>query len=168
MSLMWIIHIVLFMLPKEPVTPFLNNLLTKLDVPGFPLFGVACFAFYTFWLFVAVLKGNFRFGLRFALCRAYPMEVNNTLMNGFLANSWLMLLCSFVVVQFSATAFPIYARDSSVDLIFGTQIQHLRFFKYFFETKVFLYAMLLFVVVGVCWSFFIAFQLLKSMCVTFL
>jgi len=151
MSLMWVLHVIIFMLPKRPVAPFLNDLLTALDIPGFPLFGVACFACYTLWLFMAVLKGNFRFGLRFALCRVYPMEVNNTLLNGFLANSWLMLICSFVVVQFSATAFPIYARYSSVDLIFGTQIRYLQFFKYFFATKVFLYALLLFVVVGLFW-----------------
>jgi len=151
MSLTWVLHIVLFMLPNVPVTPFLNNLLIELSVPGFPLFGVACFACYTFWLFLAALKGNFRFGMRFPLCRVYPMEVNNTLMNGFLANGWVMLICSFVVVQFSATAFPIYARDSSVDLIFGTQIRYMRFFKYFFETKLFLYALLVFVVVGLFW-----------------
>jgi len=151
MSLMWVLHIILFMLPNKPVTPFLNSLLTKLTVPGFPLFGVAAFTFYTFWLFMAVLKGNFRFGLRVPLCRVFPMEVNNTLLNGFLANSWLMLICSFVVVQFSATAFPIYARDSSVDLIFGTQVRYLKFFTYFFGSKVFLYALLVFVLIGLFW-----------------
>ncbi|ETO23384.1 hypothetical protein RFI_13798 [Reticulomyxa filosa] len=149
MSVTWIIHIILFMLPNHPITPFLNNLLLRLSIPGFPLFGVACFACYTFWLFFATLKGNFRFGLRFPFCRVYPMDVNDTLMNSFLANSWLMLLCSFAVVQLSATAFPIYARNSSVNLIFGTEIRYLSFFRYFFGTKAFLYALLLFSVVGV-------------------
>jgi len=153
-SVIWILHIILFMLPKHPISPFLNNLLVRLEIPGFPLFGVACFAFLTFWLFMAVLAGDFRFGLRFVFCRLYPMELHNTMLNSFLANSWLMLICSFVVVQFCATAFPIYARDTSVDLNFGMQIRYLRFFKYFFAANVFLYALLIFVVVGLLWTCF--------------
>ena len=100
----------------------------------------------------ATMKGNLRVGLRSAICRVFPMEINNTLLNSFLANSWLILICSFVVVQFSALSFPVYARNTTVDLIFGTQIRHLRFFVYFFNNNVFIYCLLVFTVCGVFWQ----------------
>jgi hypothetical protein len=55
------------------------------------------------------------------------MEIRKTLMNAFLVNTWLVLLCSVPTVQFSVTAFPIYARFTEVDLLFGAQVQHLVF-----------------------------------------
>jgi len=139
-SLMWLIHIVIFDLPVTPISPCLNLLFIKLTIPGFPLFGVLAFGCYSFWLLLATVKGLFRFGLRIPFCRVFPMEWGNTLMNAFLANTWLVLLCSIVVVQFCATSFPVYARDTSIDMLFGTQIRYLRFFKYFFNNKVFIYA----------------------------
>jgi LMBR1 domain-containing protein 1 len=151
MSLMWIIHICVFILPPKPADPLLNTLFIKLSIPGFPLFGVCAFGLYVGWLLFAVMKGNFRVGLRIACCRVFPMEYNNTLTNAFLANSWLILLCSFVVVQFSAIAFPIYARNSTVDLIFGTQIRYMRFFTYFFANNVFIICFLVFAFLGVLW-----------------
>ena len=152
MSLMWILHICVFVLPPTPAHPMLNNLFIELSIPGFPLFGVLAFSFYVGWLMFAVMKGNFRVGIRLAFCRVFPMEMNGTLTNSFLANSWLILLCSFVVVQFSAVAFPIYARNSTVDLIFGTQIRYLRFFTYFFDNNVFVFALLCFCFLGFLWQ----------------
>jgi len=148
MSLMWLLHIGLFILPEDPVHPFLNNLFIELEIPGFPLFGVLAFACYTFWLLMAVVKGNFRFGLRIPFCRVFPMELGGTLMNSFLANTWLILTCSIVVVQFCAVAFPVYARNTAIDLLFGTQIRYLAFFTYFFDNNVFVYALLGFAVVA--------------------
>jgi len=142
-SLMWLIHICVYMLPSPPANGFLNNLFIDLTIPGFPLFGILAFAFYSFWLLLCVMKGNFRFGLRVAFCRVFPMEFGNTLMNSFLANTWLVLISSLVVVQFCALAFPVYARDSDINLLFGTQIRYLRFFKYFFNNNVFIYALLI-------------------------
>jgi len=139
-SLMWLLHILIFILPITPIHPFLNDLFIKLTIPGFPLFGVLAFASYSFWLLLATIKGLFRFGLRIPLCRVFPMEFHNTLMNAFLANTWLVLLCSLVVVQFCATAFPVYARSTSINMLFGTQIRYLRFFNYFFDNKVFIYS----------------------------
>jgi len=153
MSLMWLVHIALFILPTQPVDPFLNTLFIGLSVPGFPLFGVLAFSCYSFWLLLCVIKGNFRFGLRLACCRVFPMEYQNTLMNSLLANTWLILLSSVVVVQFCALAFPVYARNTQIDLLFGTQIRFLQFFHYFFANNVFIWALLCFVIISACWLF---------------
>jgi len=153
MSLMWLVHICVFLLPNTPAHPFLNQLFIGLSIPDFPLFGVIAFSFYSFWLLLCVIKGNFRFGLRFGCCRVFPMEYQNTLMNSFLANTWLILLSSVVVVQFCALSFPVYARNTQIDLLFGTQIQYLKFFKPFFYHNVFVYALLVFMVIGAGWLF---------------
>jgi len=153
MSLMWLVHICVFILPTQPIHPFLNTLFIGLSIPGFPLFGVLAFSCYSFWLLLCVIKGNFRFGLRLACCRVFPMEYQNTMMNSFLANTWLILLSSVVVVQFCALAFPVYARNTQIDLLFGTQIRFLQFFQAFFANNVFIWSLLAFVIISACWLF---------------
>jgi len=148
LSATWVLHIVLFVLPRSrPIHPFLNDFFIQLEEVGgvnggFPLFGVVAYGIYALWLQWCVIKGNFRFGARFLFFTLYPMELNNTMMNAFLFNTWLILLCSLPIVQFCVTAFPIYARDTSVDVMLGTQARYLQFFKYFFDQNVFVFALL--------------------------
>lgn len=143
-SLSWIVHICVFILPKEPFHPFLNDLFIGAEsfIPGFPLLGVSFFAVWSYYLLWACIKGNFKLGVRFFIWKIYPMEVNNTMMNSFLFNTWILLVCSVPAIQFCATAFPVYTRYTAVDLMFGTQIYYLQFFKYFFANNVFVIVML--------------------------
>lgn len=144
-SLTWLIHICIFLLPTTPIHPFLNNYFVELEQllgQGFPLFGICAYATWSFYLLWACVKGNFKLGLRFLFWKIYPMEINNTLMNAFLVNTWLLLLCSVPAVQFCTQSFPIYARYTEVDMLFGTQIQNLRFFSYFWQNNVFVIAMM--------------------------
>jgi len=144
-SLMWLLHICIFILPDPPVDPFLNNLFIGMSLPGFNLFGVVAFGIQVFWLFLCVINGAFNFGLRIPLLfRLYPMEVGNTLLNAFLVNSWLLLVCSIPTVHFCVTAFPVYTRETQVDLLFGSQIKYITFFGAFFQNNVFEIAMLCF------------------------
>jgi len=141
-SLSWLIHMCIFILPPHPAHQFLNLFFIKLsDVAhgSFPLFGVIAFAIWSLYLLWAVVKGNFKLGVRFVIWKIYPMEVNNTLMNAFLANTWVILLTAIPCVQFCARAFPVYARETSVDMLFGTQVQNLKFFEYFWRNNVFIY-----------------------------
>lgn len=55
-SLTWIVHIVIYMLPPTPIHPLLNEVFMKLD-GVFPLFGVAAFA-----AFCCYLMGEQRVG----------------------------------------------------------------------------------------------------------
>jgi len=145
LSFTWFLHIVLFILPARPIDPFLNNFFIDAENVGgggFPLFGILLFAIYAFYLLWACIKGNFKLGIRFGIWRMYPMEVGKTKMNAFLANTWIILVCSVPTVQFCATAFPLYTRDTQIDMLFGSQIQYLNFFKYFWENNVFIIAMI--------------------------
>jgi len=148
LSITWVIHIIIFVLPPYPYNPFLNNFFITLSQvgganTGFPLFGIIAFAIYGFYLLWCVVKGNFKLGIRIAFWKIYPMEIGKTKMNAFLANTWVLLLCSVPTVQFCVKAFPIYCRDTSIDMLFGTQIEYMQFFKYFWENNVFIIAMLI-------------------------
>lgn len=64
------------------------------------------------------------------------------MMNSFLINSWLILLCSVPTVQFCIQSFPVYARFTEVDLLFGNQVEYLQVFKIFWDYNIFTIAML--------------------------
>jgi len=142
----WILHIGIFILPPQPKHQFLNLFFITLEGVAngkFPLFGIIAYAIWALFLLAAVVKGNFKLGVRFLIWKVYPMEVNGTLMNAFLANTWVLLLCSIPTVQFCVRAFPIYATDTAIDMLFGVQAQWAIFFKYFWANNVFIYVIII-------------------------
>ena len=151
-SVMWLIHIVLFILPNKPVDPWLNTLFQDLTDKSFPMFGIMTFAIYSFWLLLCVMKGNFRFGLKFTIfCAVFPVEMGGTLLNAFLVNTWLILLSSIVVVQFGVISFPIYTENTAVNKMFNERIMSIGFFKSVFENNIFIYALLIFSLLSIIW-----------------
>jgi len=140
-SIFWVLQIVLYILPNVATHPLLNSYFRWFDT-WFPMFGVLSVAIFSFYLLTCALKGCFKFGLRFMFFAFHPMEPNKTYMSSFLFNIALLLLCSIPVVQFSTEAFAEYARNTTALQVFGTQIRYMRFFSYFFENYVFIYAFL--------------------------
>lgn len=154
LSIAWFLHIVLFILPgrNNEVDPFLNTLFIELDSLGggkFPLFGVLAYAIFVFWLMWCTMIGAFKVGIRILIVRVYPMEVGKTYMNAFLANVWILLLCIFPLIQFITTAFPLYARYTAVEAIFGNQIRYLKGFSVFWKNNIFIIMMLAIFVLAV-------------------
>lgn len=136
-SVLWIVHIVLYVLIQPPASPFLNDYLVQFD-QWYPLFGaLACTTFAVYMLLVTI-KGAFKFGMRCFLIDLHPMAYNQTYMNDFLFNTSLFLLCSFPVAHFTTIAFANYAQYADAATIFFS-IQHLTFFRIFFEHHVFEY-----------------------------
>lgn len=84
-AVIWIIHIVLYMIVQPSVTPFLNEYFLWFD-KWFPLFGVLSVAVFSLYLLAACVKGCFKFGLRLVLFTLHPMKPNGTYMNSFLFN----------------------------------------------------------------------------------
>eukprot|EP00980_Cylindrotheca_fusiformis_P005635 scaffold1184_cov132-Cylindrotheca_fusiformis.AAC.56 len=62
-SILWIIHIVVYVLPSPPWMLFLNTYFTWFD-SWFPLFGVLSVALFTLYMLFAAIKGCFKFGMR--------------------------------------------------------------------------------------------------------
>ncbi len=140
-SIVWIVHIVVFIFPEEPWSPFLNAYFAWFD-KWFSLFGVLSVALFTIYLLFAAMSGCFKFGLRVACIQLHPMILGKTYMSSFLFNVGLVLLCALPVVQFSAQAFSDYARDSTINQIFNVQIENLQFFGFWFTNKIFIYVFL--------------------------
>jgi len=93
---------------------------------AFPLFGTLLFALFAFYLQMAVVKGNFKFGLNLLIFRVHPMRKGATLMSSFLFNVGLILLATTAAIQFCATAFSLYADGTAVLDIFGNQLTSLQ------------------------------------------
>ena len=72
----------------------------------------------------------------------HPLEAHKTLLNSFMFNVQLVLLCVLPCVQFCTQAFSQYARYSEADVIFGTQMKYIDGFVYFWKYNVFLFTIL--------------------------
>ncbi|XP_008449896.2 LIMR family protein At5g01460 [Cucumis melo] len=135
-SVAWVVHIVIYLLIDPPLSPFLNEVFIKLD-DVWGLLGTAAFAFFCFYLLLAVIAGAMMLGLRLVFITIHPMKWGATLMNSFLFNVGLILLCSISVIQFCSTAFAYYARATAAQEIFGHTLQSLRGIKYLYKYNVF-------------------------------
>jgi LMBR1 domain-containing protein 1 len=128
-SLLWIIHIVLYMVFQPPVSPFLNTMFVELD-NFFSLFGTVMYGLFAFYLLWAVMKGNIKFGLRFLCIAIHPMKIGDTLMNSFLFNVGLILFACVAVTQFCVQAFSQYARLTAASSLFGVFIKYMIYLRY--------------------------------------
>ena len=152
-GIFWVVHICVFVLPNPPIHDFLNIFFIDLEaaMPGFPLFGITFYALFVYYLLWAVIVGNYRVGMRCLCFNLFPMEAGATTLNSLLANCWILLVCSVPAVQFSASCFPIYARETYVNMLFGTQVQYLRFVSVFWEYNIFVYILVFFNLATLAW-----------------
>lgn len=134
-SFFWLLHIILYMLPATPVTPFLNSYFMWFQT-WWGMLGVLSVAIFSFYLLIAAVKGCFKFGLRFLFFQVHPMKLNKTYMSSFLFNIGLVCLCALPVVQFSASAFQDYARYTTINQVFNVQLYYLKFFGWWWRSKV--------------------------------
>jgi len=141
LTVLWILHIILYMLFDPYISTFLNKFLIFFD-GFFPLFGTLSVGIFGLYLLMCAAKGNFKFGARFLLISIHPMEMGKTLMNSFLFNLALILLSVLPVVQFCTQAFNTYARLTDADVIFSSTMRYLKFFRYFWAYNAFLFAIL--------------------------
>jgi len=140
-SITWVVQVCVYVLPKTPYHPFLNNYFRWFDT-WFPLFGILSVAVYALYLLCCAIKGCFKFGLRFLFFQIHPMKVNKTYMSSFMFNVGLILLCALPVVQFCTIAFSDYARYTNIYQVMGTQVYYMKFFKWFWRNNVFIIAFL--------------------------
>ncbi|XP_073034004.1 LIMR family protein At5g01460 [Primulina eburnea] len=153
-SVAWIVHIVIYLLIDPPLSPFLNEVFIKLD-DIWGLLGTVAFAFFCFYLLLAVIAGEMMLGMKLVFITIHPMKWGATLMNSFLFNVGLILLCSISVIQFCATAFGYYAQATAAQEIFGHTLQSLRGIKYLYKYNVFQIAFI--VLAGLTFVYYAAF-----------
>ena len=140
-SLLWIVHIIVTMLVDPPATQFLNTFFGWFDT-WFPFLGTVCLAAFCVYLLLAVIHGEFKAGSRLFIVKIHPMVPGKTLLNSFLYNVQLILLTTLPVIHFSTIAFAEYTRLTDAGSLFGSQIEHMRWFSYMYEYNIFLYIVL--------------------------
>jgi len=70
------------------------------------------------------------------------MRIGATLMNSFLFNVWLLLLCAVACVQFCYASFQSYAQLTAIDMLLGVQVRNLTGLSWFFRNNFFFYCMI--------------------------
>ena len=138
-SILWFLHIVLYMFMDPYKSTFLNEYFIWFDNNWLSLFGTISLAIFSMYLYFCVIAGLFKFGVRFIWIPMHPMKVNETYMSSFLFNIIILLICTLPIVEFSTRAFAEYARFTSSYQFFGVQIQYLSFFAWFNSNNVFVY-----------------------------
>eukprot|EP01042_Synura_sphagnicola_P004645 gene4645-5897_t len=90
------------------------------------------------------------------------MEIGATYVSSFLFNLGLILLCTIPVVQLCSVAFAGYIHFSDLTLIFGLQINYLRFYTLFSVNHVFIWMLVLLSPVSVIYLFFVPLEISPS------
>lgn len=145
-TLLWIIHIIIYMIPPFPLWGFLNLFFVWFDFI-FPLFGLILYSVFALYLLLCVLYGNIAVASRLPLVSVFPLKWKDTLLNSFIFNTGLMLLVSITIVQFCLNAFSMYSRSTSIDSFFNLYIGYMRGLGYFF--RYIHYVLFLFILIGI-------------------
>ena len=151
-SVIWLTHIVVYMLVDPPILQFLNTYIAWFD-NWFPMFGNLTYAILSLYLLACTMKGVFKIGLRFICIKIHPMVPNGTYTNSFLFNLAIVLFCTVPVIQFVTYAFSGYGKSTDAYWIFGTQIYNLNFYGWFYKLRVFVYIMFITACISIIYLF---------------
>jgi len=144
-SLLWTIHIIVYMLwVEDPLYGFLNDMLVLCD-RGWEFLAIMMYSIFSFYMMLCVIKGNSRLGLSVGFITLHPLQPKETIVSSFLVNTQLMALASFAVVQFCMHGFRGYAGpNSSATAIFNVAARNLTFLEYWYRNNVFVWILILF------------------------
>lgn len=133
LTIVWLLHIILYVFTQPyPIDPFLNTMVEKMD-SAWGFLGTIAYGVFSYYLLLCCIKGNFKFGMRvFFLFPIHPMRVGGTLMNAFLFNTGLILICAFSVTQFCTTAFSDYTSKTAINSMFALAVKDAMGIKYIF------------------------------------
>ncbi|EFJ04438.1 hypothetical protein SELMODRAFT_138681, partial [Selaginella moellendorffii] len=73
LSILWLLHIIVFMLANPPAFLFLNQAFIQLDSVG-GLLGTTAFAIFCYYLVMSVISGEMHLGMRLLFLSIHPMK----------------------------------------------------------------------------------------------
>lgn len=145
-SFFLVLHLVLYnviVVKGKPLDFFLNTFLFWVEFKVTRFFSTIIFAFISMYLVFCVMKGNIKFGLRiFFLMPVHEMKLSRTYMNSFLFNTILIQFSTLASVHFIIMLFSNYMQLTAGLNVFGILVTKMRFLRFFWEEKVFLYIFL--------------------------
>jgi len=149
-SIIWLIHMIVYLFIKPPASPFLNQFFIAFQ-NAWGLLGVLVFGAFCLYLVAMTVHGLFRLGFFVGVMAIHPMKVGKTFMSTFLFNCILVMIISPAVVQFCAWAFAMYAEGTTVQDIFLGEVQNLRGFRPLYSKSIFQYIYVASLLLGALW-----------------
>lgn len=141
-SVIWIVHCFLYIAfrtisqNQEPVALFLNTVLIGLADGNGYIASFILFVLISLYLLATVVKGALKFGMKLFCLPIYPLREGDTPLNSLLFNSLIILLSSAAIAHLTYLGFQDYAYGSSAVFVFGTQVNYLDLYRYFFSNNV--------------------------------
>lgn len=141
-SIIWIVHCFIYIAfrsisqNQQPVALFLNSLLISLGNGTGYIGSFVLFLLMSLYLLATVVKGALKFGMKLFCLPIYPLREQDTPLNSLLFNSLIILLSSAAIAHLTFLAFQDYAYASSAVFVFGTQVNYLDIYRYFFSNNV--------------------------------
>lgn len=128
---------------KIPHSEFLNDVFVFFEFKMARFISSIFFSSIAIYILATVVKGTIKFGLRFLFCMPiHPMLVGRTFINSFLFNLMLVMLTTPAIIHFIIELFEAYLRGTSAAFIFTGLVRKMKWFKWFYETKLFFYVYL--------------------------
>ncbi|KAG9394318.1 LMBR1-like membrane protein [Carpediemonas membranifera] len=132
LSVVWMVHLVLFMLPADPLHPGLN-LIFRSTEDFLPFLGTALYSVFGVYLLACTVKGVTRLGTRILLfANIHPLEKHQSYCNTLMFNAMVMLLISLALVRFLCTSFSVYTRATSANVLFNGIFDNISYVRHAF------------------------------------
>ena len=143
LTILWIIQFCcsyFYRTNGRPGYPFLSYLLIFFQDNSISFLSFFIFSILCIYLLFCLIKGNFKFGVRFLCCWSiHPMKKDKTYMNSFIFNVSLILLGSTAITQFCTDCLYDYVSFTDIDSLFNVLIKNLKIFNIVFGYHIFQY-----------------------------
>jgi len=132
-SIVWIVHIVIYLVVNPPLFGFLNVLFSVVDEYIFSGISWILYMFFAYYMIVCVVSGNSLIARNIPIFSVYPLKYRDTLANGFLVNTGIMLISALGTIQFLTTAFADWAVLSTVGVMFTVIVKNMIYVNFAFR-----------------------------------
>jgi LMBR1 domain-containing protein 1 len=153
-SITWIVHCFIYIAfrtisqNQQPVSLFLNSVLISLSSGNGYIASFILFVIISLYLLATVVKGALKFGMKLFCLPIYPLRDGDTPLNSLLFNALIILLSSAAIAHLTFLAFQDYAYGSSAVFVFGTQVNYLDLYRYFFSNNVMVWIYCILSIIG--------------------
>lgn len=153
-SCLWLVHCFIYIAFKsissnqQPLSLFLNEILISLSSGNGYIAAFIVFILISLYLLATVVKGAMKFGMKLFCLPIYPLREKDTPLNSLLFNSLIILLSSGAIAHLTYLAFEDYAYGSSAVFVFGTQVNYLDFYRFFFANNLIIWLYILLCIIA--------------------
>lgn len=117
-SFFWWIHIIVYVLYNS--SNFFNNMVMSFESENAMFISVFIIFGLSFYMLMATMKGTFKVGVKIPYLISFHLMIpDETLMNSFIFNVILILICSVSITHFISVCFKPFSRFSQIDMMFG-------------------------------------------------